>query len=71
MNREPCLRTALRDYESLRHQRTRRIQKRSRLIDRIGQWQNPLFVTGRRVVTSLLSPKLIEHNLRRIYAYES
>jgi 2-polyprenyl-6-methoxyphenol hydroxylase-like FAD-dependent oxidoreductase len=71
MNREPCLRTALREYESLRYQRTRRIQKRSRLIGRIGQWQNPVFVTGRHVVTSLLSPRLIEHNLRRVYAYET
>jgi 2-polyprenyl-6-methoxyphenol hydroxylase-like FAD-dependent oxidoreductase len=71
VNREPCLRTALREYESLRYQRTRRIQKRSRLIGRIGQWQNPLFVTGRHVVTSLLSPRLIEHNLRRVYAYET
>jgi 2-polyprenyl-6-methoxyphenol hydroxylase-like FAD-dependent oxidoreductase len=71
VNREPCLRTALRQYESLRYQRTRSIQKRSRLIGRIGQWQNPLFVTGRHVVTSLLSPRLIEHNLRRVYAYET
>ena len=37
----------------------------------IGQWQNPLFVTGCRVVTGLLSPRLIEHNLRRVYAYET
>jgi 2-polyprenyl-6-methoxyphenol hydroxylase-like FAD-dependent oxidoreductase len=71
VNREPCLKTALRHYESLRYQRTRRIQKRSRLIGRIGQWQNPLFVTGRHLVTSLLSPRLIEHNLRRVYAYET
>jgi 2-polyprenyl-6-methoxyphenol hydroxylase-like FAD-dependent oxidoreductase len=71
VNREPCLRTALREYESLRYQRTRRIQKRSRLIGRIGQWQSPLFVTGRHVVTRLLSPRLIEHNLRRVYAYET
>ena len=71
VNREPCLRTALREYESLRYQRTRRIQRRSRLIGRIGQWQNPLFVTGRHFVTSLLSPRLIEHNLRRVYAYET
>jgi 2-polyprenyl-6-methoxyphenol hydroxylase-like FAD-dependent oxidoreductase len=71
VKREPDLRTALRHYESLRYERTRRIQKRSRLIGRIGQWQNPLFVTGRRVVTSLLSPRLIEHNLRRVYAYET
>ena len=71
VNKEPCLRTALRDYESLRYERTRSIQKRSRLIGRIGQWQNPLFVTGRHFVTSLLSPRLIEHNLRRVYAYET
>lgn len=65
------LRDALRRYESLRFGRTRRIQQRSLLMGHIGQWQNPLFVTGRRVVTSLLSPKLIERNLRRVYAYQT
>ena len=67
--RENCLTTAFRRYESLRMQRTRGIQQRSRLIGRIGQWQHPLFVTGRRVVTSFLPPRLIERNLRRVYAY--
>jgi 2-polyprenyl-6-methoxyphenol hydroxylase-like FAD-dependent oxidoreductase len=68
---EPCLKIALRHYELLRYQRTRRIQQRSRLMGRIGQWQSPLFVSGRRFVTSLLPPKLIEHNLRRVYAYQT
>lgn len=71
VNREPCLRTALRQYELMRYQRTRRIQQRSRLMGRIGQWQSPLFVSGRRFVTSLLPPRLIEHNLRRVYAYQT
>jgi 2-polyprenyl-6-methoxyphenol hydroxylase-like FAD-dependent oxidoreductase len=69
VDREHCLSTALRRYESLRMRRTRGIQQRSRLIGRIGQWQHPLFVNGRRVVTSFLPPRLIEHNLRRVYAY--
>jgi 2-polyprenyl-6-methoxyphenol hydroxylase-like FAD-dependent oxidoreductase len=68
---ESCLRRALRRYESLRHERTGRIQRRSRLIGRIGQWQNPWFVTGRRLVTGMLPPRLIEHNLRRVYAYQT
>jgi 2-polyprenyl-6-methoxyphenol hydroxylase-like FAD-dependent oxidoreductase len=67
--REPCLSVALREYETRRMRRTRGIQQRSRLIGRIGQWQRPLFVAGRHVVTSLLPPRLIEHNLRRVYAY--
>jgi 2-polyprenyl-6-methoxyphenol hydroxylase-like FAD-dependent oxidoreductase len=71
VKRERCLRIALRDYELLRYQRTRRMQQRSRLMGRIGQWQSPLFVSGRRFVTSLLPPKLIEHNLRRVYAYQT
>ena len=67
--REASLYRALRSYEALRFQRTRGIQQRSLFMGRIGQWQNPLLVTGRRVVTRLLSPKLIERNLRRVYAY--
>ena len=71
VEREHCLSTALRHYESLRMQRTRGIQQRSRLIGQIGQWQHPLFVNGRRVVTSLIPPRLIERNLRRVYSYKT
>jgi 2-polyprenyl-6-methoxyphenol hydroxylase-like FAD-dependent oxidoreductase len=71
VKREVCLRSALRYYELLRYQRTRRIQQRSRLMGRIGQWQSPLFVSGRRFVTSLLPPALIERNLRRVYSYQT
>jgi 2-polyprenyl-6-methoxyphenol hydroxylase-like FAD-dependent oxidoreductase len=66
---EPILMAALRRYESLRHQRTRHIQERSLLMGRIGQWQNPWFVMGRRVVTRMLPARLFERNLRRVYAY--
>jgi 2-polyprenyl-6-methoxyphenol hydroxylase-like FAD-dependent oxidoreductase len=71
MEREPTLRAALRRYESLRFHRTRHIQKRSLLMGQIGQWQNPLFVTGRRVVTRMLPVRLIERNLRRVYSYDT
>jgi 2-polyprenyl-6-methoxyphenol hydroxylase-like FAD-dependent oxidoreductase len=64
-----CLTTGLRCYESLRLKRTRHIQRRSRLIGRIGQWQNPVVVAGRRLVTTLLPSQLIERNMRRVYAY--
>ncbi len=71
LDRETSLQAALRSYESLRFRRTKGIQQRSLFMGRIGQWQNPLLVTGRRVVTRLLSPKLIEFNLRRVYAYKT
>jgi 2-polyprenyl-6-methoxyphenol hydroxylase-like FAD-dependent oxidoreductase len=61
---------ALRRYETLRRQRTRHIQQRSRLMGEIAQWENRIFVAGRRVVTGLLPAKLFEHNLRRVYSYE-
>jgi 2-polyprenyl-6-methoxyphenol hydroxylase-like FAD-dependent oxidoreductase len=71
VEREPTLVAALRRYESLRHQRTRHIQQRSLLMGRIGQWQNPLVVTGRRVITRILPARLFERNLRRVYAYDT
>ncbi|MEY2538479.1 MAG: hypothetical protein QOG67_2219 [Verrucomicrobiota bacterium] len=71
VEREPILRIALRRYESLRFDRTRHIQQRSLLIGHIGQWQNPLFVTGREMVTRMLPAKLIERNLRRVYSYRT
>jgi 2-polyprenyl-6-methoxyphenol hydroxylase-like FAD-dependent oxidoreductase len=71
VDKEASLHGALRRYESLRFDRTKGIQQRSLLMGHIGQWQNPLLVTGRRVVTRLLSPKLIERNLRRVYSYKT
>jgi 2-polyprenyl-6-methoxyphenol hydroxylase-like FAD-dependent oxidoreductase len=61
---------ALRCYENLRRQRTRHIQQRSRLMGAIGQWENRVFVAGRRVVTGVLPASLFEYNLRRVYSYE-
>jgi 2-polyprenyl-6-methoxyphenol hydroxylase-like FAD-dependent oxidoreductase len=59
---------ALRRYESLRLHRTKHIQ-RSLLMGYIGQWQAPLFVNGRNIVTRMLPARLIERNLRRVYSY--
>jgi len=71
ISREPCMETALRRYEQLRRVRTRHIQHRSLWMGHIGQWQNRAAVAGRRVVTRLLPAALFEHNLRRVYSYES
>jgi 2-polyprenyl-6-methoxyphenol hydroxylase-like FAD-dependent oxidoreductase len=62
---------ALRRYESLRRHRTRHIQQRSRLMGEIGQWENRIFVAGRRLVTGLLPASPFERNLRRVYSYET
>ena len=60
---------ALRRYESLRFHRTKHIQQRSLLMGYIGQWQPPLFVNDRNMVTRMLPARLIERNLRRVYSY--
>ncbi len=68
---QPGLRAALRKYEALRSRRTGHIQQRSLLMGNIGQWENRLLVTGRRVVTKILPAHLFERNLRKVYAYET
>lgn len=69
LDRETSLEVALRRYASLRLNRTRHIQQRSRLMGEIGQWENRIIVAGRRVVTSLLPATPFEYNLRRVYSY--
>ena len=61
---------ALKRYEHLRRHRTRHIQQRSRLMGGIGQWENPIVVAGRRVVTGVLPALFFELRLRRVYSYE-
>jgi 2-polyprenyl-6-methoxyphenol hydroxylase-like FAD-dependent oxidoreductase len=68
---EMSLRAALRRYESRRINRTRHIQQRSLMMGYIGQWQNPIFVTGRHIVTRMLPAKIFERNLRRVYSYQT
>jgi len=62
---------ALFSYESLRRRRTGHIQQRSLLMGHIGQWQNRAVVSGRHMVTNFLPAALFEHNLRRVYSYET
>jgi 2-polyprenyl-6-methoxyphenol hydroxylase-like FAD-dependent oxidoreductase len=71
VKKEPLLQAAFRRYESLRLNRTKHIQQRSLLMGCIGQWQNPLFVTGRQIVTRMLPASIFEHNLRKVYSYET
>jgi len=71
LSREPSIESALHRYELLRRRRTRHIQQRSLLMGHIGQWQNRAAVSGRRMVTSVLPAALFEHNLRRVYSYET
>jgi 2-polyprenyl-6-methoxyphenol hydroxylase-like FAD-dependent oxidoreductase len=69
--REPAIESALHRYELLRRRRTGHIQQRSLLMGHIGQWQNRAVVSGRHMVTSFLPAALFEHNLRRVYSYET
>ena len=67
VNSETSLHEALRRYQLRRINRTKHIQQRSLLMGYIGQWQNPIFVTGRHIVTRMLPAKIFERNLRRVY----
>ena len=64
------LERALRCYENQRRQRTKHIQRRSRLMGDIAQWEGRMIVAGRRMVTRLLPARLFERNLRRVYSYK-
>jgi 2-polyprenyl-6-methoxyphenol hydroxylase-like FAD-dependent oxidoreductase len=68
---ETSIESALKLYESRRITRAKRIEQRSRLMGKIGQWQNPLIVGGREIVTGLLPAKFFEFNLRRVYSYKT
>lgn len=63
--------SGLRNYELLRRGRTRRIQQRSRLMGRIGQWENQLIVAGRELMTSLLPSTPFEYNLRKVCSWRA
>jgi 2-polyprenyl-6-methoxyphenol hydroxylase-like FAD-dependent oxidoreductase len=71
LRHENSIESALKLYEKKRITRTKHIQQRSRLMGKIGQWQNPLIVSGREIVTNLLPAKIFEFNLRRIYSYKT
>jgi 2-polyprenyl-6-methoxyphenol hydroxylase-like FAD-dependent oxidoreductase len=71
LRQESSIETALKLYEKKRITRTKHIQQRSRLMGRIGQWQNPFIVGGREIVTNLLPAKIFEFNLRRVYSYKT
>jgi 2-polyprenyl-6-methoxyphenol hydroxylase-like FAD-dependent oxidoreductase len=71
ISKDGAIESALLRYELLRRRRTGHIQQRSLLMGHIGQWQNRAVVSGRRLVTSFLPAALFEHNLRRVYSYET
>lgn len=71
IGKEMPVETGLRRYESLRYSRTRHVQKRSLMMGHIGQWENRFVVGGRQVVTNLLPARWFEHNLRKVYSYET
>jgi 2-polyprenyl-6-methoxyphenol hydroxylase-like FAD-dependent oxidoreductase len=68
---ENSIENALKLYEKKRITRTKHIQQRSRLIGKIGQWQNPLITGGREILINLLPAKIFEFNLRRVYSYKT
>jgi hypothetical protein len=41
-----------------------------KMMGHIGQWENRFIAGGRQLVTNLLSARLFEHNLRKVYSYE-
>ena len=62
---------ALRQYESLRQGRTHRIQQRSRLLGRLGQWEDVALVSARHWLTRALPARWLERTLAQVYAYQT
>ena len=62
---------ALRRYESLRRNRTRHIQERSRLLGWLGLWNDDLLAAGRQPLASWLPGAWFGPGLRRIYGFDA
>ncbi len=62
---------ALRRYESLRLDRTRHIQQRSRLLGWVGQWNDEWLAAGRQTLAGWLPSAWFGPGLRRIYGFDS
>jgi 2-polyprenyl-6-methoxyphenol hydroxylase-like FAD-dependent oxidoreductase len=71
ISNETSIADAFARYETLRRPRTSHIQRRSRLMGQIGQWQNRCMVEARGIVSEMLPSALFERNLRRTYSYEA
>ena len=61
---------AFRAYEKMRGPRTAYISRQARRIGAIGQWENPLIVWGRDIITRLVLSRTPDGQLNAIYAYE-
>jgi 2-polyprenyl-6-methoxyphenol hydroxylase-like FAD-dependent oxidoreductase len=59
------------EFERLRFERAKFINKRSLLIGRVGQWQNPLAVVLRNVLTRCSTQKSLELSLDGVYSYRA
>lgn len=62
---------AFRAFEKQRYARTKFITERSRMIGRVGQWQNPLAVFLRNAVTKMTPQKSLEQNFEPVYGYQT
>ena len=71
LHSQPSLSSSFLRYETQRRARTSHIQRRSRMMGRIAQWENRALTVGRDIVTHMLPAKMFERNLRRVYSYET
>jgi 2-polyprenyl-6-methoxyphenol hydroxylase-like FAD-dependent oxidoreductase len=62
---------ALRRYEALRRPRTRHIQRRSRALGTIGQWEDAVRVRGRQWLTKMIPPRWLKGALAEVYAFQT
>jgi 2-polyprenyl-6-methoxyphenol hydroxylase-like FAD-dependent oxidoreductase len=62
---------AFREFERLRYKRAKLINRRSLLVGSIGQWENPLAVRLRDIITSRTSQKSLERSFDGIYDYQT
>lgn len=66
---EPSI--AFREFERSRYSRAKLVNRRSLLVGRIGQWQNPFLVQTRNFLAKHTPKKMMEQGLDEFYGYEA
>jgi 2-polyprenyl-6-methoxyphenol hydroxylase-like FAD-dependent oxidoreductase len=71
LQNSPAASEAFREFEAQRFARTRFITKRSLMLGRVGQWQNPLAVFLRDALTRFTPEKSLQKSFEPIYGYQA
>ena len=63
--------TAFKRFEQARYERAKLINKRSLMLSRTGQWQNPWFVAARNLLVKSIPQDVLENKFDKVYSYRA